>query len=212
VWHEAQGLLSRYFRKNAGLLLFVACVYAAGAVAGALAAPALTQEERSGLGSYIEIFVSGFGRNSPSLASSGILRLSLESYLKTAGLIWVLGITVIGLPVVVVVLFIRGFTSGFTACFLAAHMGYKGVLLAATSMLPHSVVSVPALLALATFSLSFGASLFRQTLANRKVAFLEDMTAYTVVFGATAGALALAALIEAYVTPVFIRALAAYLV
>lgn len=211
MWHEAQGLLSRFARRNAGLFLFVVCVYAAGALAGALAAPSLTQEERSGLGSYVEVFVNGFGRNSPSLASAGILRLSLESHLKTAGLIWVLGITVIGLPVVVVVLFIRGFTTGFVACFLAAHMGYKGMLLAAASILPHSVVSVPALLALAVFSLAFGASLFRQTLAHREVAFLQDMTAYSVVFGATSVALALAAAIEAYVTPVFIRALSSYL-
>ena len=191
--------------------MFVVVVYAAGAITGALAVTSLTQEERSSLGSYVEVFVTGIGRNAPSLASAGILRLSIEAHLKTAGLIWVLGITVLGLPIVVVVLFVRGFVSGFSACFLAAHMGYKGVLLAAASILPHSVVSVPAFLALAVFSLAFGTSLLRQALAHREVAFLQDMTAYAVVLGAVVAVLAIASAIEAYVTPVFIRTLSSYL-
>ncbi len=211
MWHQAQSPLSRYVRTHAGLFLFVVVIYAAGAIAGALAVPSLTQQERTSLGSYVEVFVQGIGQNAPSLAGGDILRLSIESHLKTAGLIWVLGITILGLPLVVVVLFLRGFVSGFAASFLAVHMGYRGVLLAAASILPHSVVSVPALLVLTVFSLAFGISLLRQAVAHREVAFLQDMTAYAIVLGAAALVLGLASAVEAYITPVFIRTLSAYL-
>ncbi len=56
-----------------------------------------------------------------------------------------------------------------------------------------------------------GLGLLRQAVAHREVAFLQDMTAYAVVLGAAAIVLSLASAVEAYITPVFIRTLSAYL-
>ena len=214
--HVSRGLIRvnivAYIRAHTAYFVFTVLVYALGCVFGALAIPALTSAERAELTSYVDVFIRGLARNSPSLAGLDIMRVSLANHFRIAGLIWMLGITVIGLPVVIVILFTRGFVAGFSAGFLAAEMGARGMLLATVAMVPHSLVLLPATLTLSVASLAFGISLIKQTLAHRKVAFIQDLASYTGLLLLVLVFFALASAIEAHITPVFIRILSAYLV
>lgn len=202
---------ARYLGSHLGLIALVASVYVAGIVIGALAIPALDSAQRAELAAYVDVFLRGFTRGGSHLASIDIMRMSLSSHLRDAALIWVLGVSVIGSPVVVVILFVRGFVAGFTAGFLAAEMGRQGVLLASLSMVPHSIISVPALVILSVASLGFAVSISRQSFQNRKIDFLQEVVSYTGTAATTLVLFAVASLIEAYITPAFIRVLAAYI-
>jgi stage II sporulation protein M len=74
---------------------------------------------------------------------------------KTVLAIWFLGLTVIGLPLILAVVFMRGFSLGFTGGFLLQEKAGTGVLICILSIFPHNIVYIPFLLVSAVLAINF---------------------------------------------------------
>ncbi len=103
------------------------------------------------------IYTSAAQNDSAVIGRSEILYQSiLDNVLKTAALLFVLGLTVIGAPLVLGIVFLRGFVLGFTVGFLIQETSLNGLILAAAAVLPpHNVVAVPAIMIAAGGCTSF---------------------------------------------------------
>ena len=66
--------------------------------------------------------------------------------IKYMGVIWILGISIIGLPVMLILLFLKGMVIGFTVGFLVNQMGWSGFLLSFVSVLPQNIFIIPVFL------------------------------------------------------------------
>lgn len=204
--------LARRLNSYTGIAVFCASVYILGLVVGGLGSSALDSYQRGALTSHVDLFIRGLRNYGSQVPNIEVAKLALLGHLKVAVLVWLLGISVIGAPVIVLILFVRGFAAGFTAGFLTAEMGGQGILLATFATLPHSVFAVPALFLVCVSALGFGLSVLRQSLQHRKIAFLQYVLSYSVAGIVAFCVFLLAAFVEAYITPVFIRILAARLV
>jgi len=111
-------------------------------------------------------------------------------------------VTVIGVPLTVVVLFVRGFVIGFSVGFLFSEMGAKGVALSFLAILPQNIIAVPVILAVGVSSLAFSVLMVRQRVGRFHVNLAEELLAYTFTCLVLSALLVGASLIEAYVTPV----------
>ncbi len=182
------------------LLTFLALtLLVAGTVAGALAVIHLEPVQRQDLYALLSNFLQGLGDEPNRLNASAVLAKSLWGNIKTAGLLWVLGLTVVGIPVVALIIFIRGFLVGFTVGFLVHQMGWKGIAFSLASVFPQNLLAVPALLVLAISSASFSLFLVRRN--SRRCSVIAEFLRYTKLAVACAVIMALAALVEAYLVP-----------
>lgn len=128
-----------------------------------------------------------------------------DNVIKTAGLLFLLGLTVIGAPLILAVVFVRGFVLGFTVGFLVQDAMVKGLVLSTTCVLPHNILMVPALLLGAGGALSFAGSAFR-TLVGRSRESVQGQLATTTLLALCSGLLFLvAALVETYITPILVQ-------
>ncbi len=172
-------------------------LFLSGLVLGILGLRVLSVDEKAELVSYLEVFVGGL--KDSGLEPKELFVLSASHNLKTAGLVWGLGLAVVGVPVVCILVIVRGFTLGFSASFLIKESAANGIGLFLTGMLPHNIVSIPSLLCLCSLSLSFSLMLFTQRPWSRGV-FWPKVGAYTLKCLLFTGMLLLSSLVEAYIS------------
>ncbi len=196
--------------QHLGLYFFVLLLLAIGVVFGAVAVKTLDEAQKLELIEDLHFFQETVDPTTGSYDGNLVMRLAVANNLKAVGLTWLLGLTVIGIPVVAMIVFIRGFVIGFTVGFMVYELGYRGILLALLVVLPHNLLAVPAIVAAGTAALSFSFFLVRSRISGEKVLY-EHFISYTVLVGLTALILVGASFIEAYVTPVFIYVLKTYL-
>jgi len=183
------------------LYLIVFTVLAAGTAVGGFQAACLGAETVSDLQTYIRSILMETEAGGDNLLP-GVWDGVIDNLL-VFGAVYVLGLTVIGIPVMLGLLFIRGFALGFSA-WLVWNCEGTGTAVAVMSFLPHNILFVPALLVAAAASLSFSLLLIRRGFDSRTVVW-PCFIKYTWIFFGAAMVGVSAALLERMVSPYLIH-------
>lgn len=204
--------LGDYLKSNIVAYFFITLILIVGIVVGALAVKTLPDEQKSELISYLRILFTGLTKGSDGITdTSNMLGTVIINNIKTIALIWILGFTVIGIPFVLFMVFTRGFIIGFTVGFLVNEYVMKGLLFALASVLPHNFLAIPAILVTGVSSITFSLKLLRRKTKTRTNIFYESLS-YTGICIAMMLVILLGAVIEVYVSPVFMKLVASILV
>ncbi len=203
-------LLSRHFKNNIHKYFLLAVAFATGVAAGAFAVNGLSSLQRYELTSYLNGFMELLDGH--AVDSSELLRISVEDNVKIVLLLWVLGVSVIGIPFIFITIGIRGFITGFSSGFIIKALGVKGAVFSVFAFLPKELVAVPCLIALGVNGINFSQNIvrkrsFQNTLRN---SFKTNLLAYSGASIFYSGILFAGILMEAYITPVLVRMIAPY--
>jgi stage II sporulation protein M len=197
-------------RDNLNLYLFMGVLVIVGAVFGALLVNALTFEQQQDLADELGAYVGKLG--SPAAGDAGAaFRESFFFYARWIGLIWLLGVSVIGLPIVLVLDFLKGVLIGFAVGLIVRQMAWKGLLFAAAAVAPQNALIVPALLVASVSASRFAYFIVRERLFRRKGQLLPPFLAHTSAALLMILMTACAALYEAYVAPALLARVSAAL-
>jgi len=194
-------------RQNWPVYMIVLVVFILGLSAGYFGVLNLQPEKAQELIRYLDNF----------LAQAGMIEVNTEKALGEVLYndivvmltIYFLGLTIIGIPVVLGIIFARGFVLGFSVGFLALKKNIQGVVLACAAVLPQNVLFVPALLMGGVVSLSFALLLVRRFF-NSKLLIGPGFFAYSALMLLVTSCAAGAGLIEVYLTPVLIKLIAGW--
>jgi stage II sporulation protein M len=200
-------LIIKYFWRHLPVYVALMLLFMTGLGFGALATQKLSPVQKEDLSSYISAVYASLAENNQEREDRAqVFYQSLkDNVIKTAGLLFLLGLTVIGAPLILAVVFVRGFVLGFTVGFLVQDAMVKGLVLSTTCVLPHNILMVPALLLGAGGALSFAGSAFR-TLVGRSRDSVQGQLATTTLLALCSGLLFLvAALVETYITPILVQ-------
>jgi stage II sporulation protein M len=122
-----------------------------------------------------------------------------------------LGFTVIGFPLILALIFLRGYILGFTVGFFIGGLGARGLLLSILSILPQNMIIIPSIISIAVAGTIFSATVLK----NRKVLYAEGYShliisyvLYNLMFSVL---LVFSSLIEGYISPTFIKLLTHYI-
>ena len=145
--------IKQHLKDNRAQYLLIILFFVAGVVIGAYKVGSLDSTVRSHLSGLINGYLqSGVqGR----LVGNEIIWKAFITQSKIILLIWFLGLTVIGLPLILGVVFVRGLSLGFTIAFLAHEQNAAGIWIAMVSVLPQNLVYIPLLLAWSVVALNF---------------------------------------------------------
>ncbi|QDR80785.1 stage II sporulation protein M [Sporomusa termitida] len=196
-----------YVRANIVAYFFMILIFVIGIVIGAMAVKTLPDEQKAELVGYLRVFFQGL--TDPQTAAGdtqALLAGVLLSNIKVIVIMWLLGFTIVGIPFVLFMVCLRGFVIGFTVGFLVNEYIMKGLLFALVSVLPHNFFAVPALLATGVSATSFSLMLVRRN--KNKANLLYNSIAYSLFCLAMLMVMIGAALIEVYVSPVFMKTVA----
>jgi stage II sporulation protein M len=190
--------------KNNALLYFLVLVFfIAGITAGAFTVDALSSVQKEELVNYFQSFFSVL--NSETVKSAAVFKQSLANNVQFILLIWILGITIIGIPLILMIVGIKGFIIGFSVSFLVEGMGVRGLLFALVSILPQNLLIVPAVVVAGVMGISFSLSMLNRRKIRHKKSFSSEFLLYSVNFLTIFFIVTVGSLIEGYITPVFMK-------
>lgn len=201
--------LQYHFQENSRFYLVGSAFFIVGIALGAAVLRFLSAEQLSELAGYLDLSLSGL--TGTPIDQTVIIQRALGQNLYFLLLIAFLGLTVIGVPLVLGLIGLRGFMLGFTVGFLITEKAGAGILLAAVGVLPQNLFYVPAFIITGSQAVLFSLRLVK----GRQGLFGRSLWGY--LFGyiiAVAGMLVLVGiggLVESYLTPAGIRWLIAYL-
>lgn len=130
-----------------------------------------------------------------------IFKGSYFFHLKYLLLLYILGISIIGLPLVWILIFIKGLFIGFTVGFIVNQLGFKGLILSTLSIAPQNIVIIPVYIVGASFAMIFSLILLRK-LVQYKISFSisKPFQIYTLVFLLLIVGSLLASLLETFIS------------
>ncbi len=197
-----------YIRAHIVAYFFMILIFVIGIVIGAMAVKTLPDEQKSELIGYLRVFFQGLSEHPEGITDTHTLLINvLVNNAKIIAIMWLLGFTIVGIPFVLFIICLRGFVIGFTVGFLVNEYIMKGLLFAIASVLPHNFLAVPAILATGVSATTFSLMLVRQKNKGKTNLFYSSI-AYS-IFCLTMLVIMLgAALVEVYVSPVFMKTVA----
>ena len=194
-----------YTKDNMQLYMFVSILFVMGVVFGALMVNALTLEQKQDLTRYLGSFFQ-----TVSLGGEDGVRPSLMEtfglHFKWVMLLWLLGVSVVGLPLVLVLDFLKGLLVGFTVGILISQYSWKGMLFALISVAPQNVFIVPVIIISSVAAISFSMYLVKHRfLQKTNGSAAPTFVSYTSLALSLIAVLFAVSLFECYVTPVMIH-------
>lgn len=200
-------LLARHIKDNLGIYMVIFFFFLGGIVFGTISLNFLGEQQLIQLAAYLDNLLRQF--NTGTIKSDNLFYHAALDALKETGLIWFLGLTVIGIPLIIIFVFIKGFVLGFTVGFLIKQKAVHGLALSLTAVMPANLLQIPALFLAAMLGISFSTGLIRGRIWERGI--LPGLLNYSLCMLLVAVLLAGGGLVEAYLAPVFIRLVLAYI-
>lgn len=207
-------LILGYFQRHLPLYLALIFLFTLGLGFGALTTQKLSPLQKEDLTGYLNSVYASLGKdpNSVGKRSDLFYQSMLDNVVKTTGLMFVLGLTVIGAPLILGVVFLRGFVLGFTVGFLVQEAVVRGLVLSTAAVLPHNLLVVPALLVGAASALSFAAAALKRLLGISQESISGQFASTTFLALCSCILLILATLVETYLTPVLVQFSSGFLI
>jgi len=186
------------------LILFVSVLFFVGLLFGLLLPLLLPYDQKAELFHTLQQYLQTYSQEGTWDAKEMFWDKSWL-YFIMALLIFLLGLSVIGTPLVLVILFIKGVVIGFASGFVITQLKEKGILFVIFSILPQNLLIVPALIFLSASSLAFSLFLIRNRILKYHGKIKPYFTSYVMVFLGLTSILLVAAIYESYLGPILLE-------
>lgn len=201
-----RSILRHYFRGSFGLGILTVSFFLAGIVFGALMIRFLGVEQLGSLQTSLNTFLQDLKPYpNGNLEPYRILKASYRKNISYLALTCFLGLFRLGFPLVLFTLLLKGLALGFTAGFLVYNYTLKGLLLSLAALLPHNIVLVPAFLLAAAIATAYSFMGFREKAPYKKPQAKSHFNEYCFYMFLSALLILAGGLVEAYLSPVFMR-------
>ncbi len=195
-----------YIRENLGIYTVVTLFFLAGVIAGPILLGFLQESQVTELGTAMSYFFEDLKNDADTvLRPLELLKTSYQKSILLLLLLWLLGLLWMGFPFILLLLFLKGFATGFTVGFMVRHYSLKGIIFCLAAVLPHNIILVPGYLIAGatamTFSILKVKGRFAKKHADRRLYFQQ----YCIMMFAVLVFALFGGLVEAYITPVFME-------
>lgn len=200
-------LIMDHVKKYATIYLFMLVLFLTGVIFGAVIVNSMSFVQKQDLFFYLEQFFEKIA-GSKEVDNSEILKNSFFYHAKYLLLLFILGLSVIGLPIIWILLFLKGLVVGFSVGFIVNRLEFEGLILASLSIAPQNFVVIPIYLIAGSLSMIFSLTLLNKLISRRlSRPILQPLSRYVIVFTLLLAGAMLAALLEAYVSNEAMQAL-----
>lgn len=192
------GQVMNHIKNHATIYTFMIILFLTGIIFGAVIVNSMNFVQKQDLYFYLERY---FGQlaHEEKVAGSTILISSFLYHVKYLGLLFILGLSIIGLPIVWILIFLKGLVVGFSVGFIVNQLGLKGLLLASVSIAPQNIFIIPVYIVAGSLSMIFSLTLFRKLFSQISVPIFQPFARYIMIFALLLLASIPAAALEAYV-------------
>ena len=141
--------ISEYVNTNAKTYIIVTVMFLIGLTVAIISVNNSDSVHQEQIKSYINNYVTGIKENN-KISKTDILKESIKNDFYITAILWFLGSTVIGMPLIFVVILYKGYSIGYTISSIIATLGLgKGLVFILTNLFVKYIIFIPCILSLA---------------------------------------------------------------
>lgn len=193
-------LINKLINVDKKVLIFLIIICIIGIITGSIFMTVLSSNDKNTILSSLEEFMNiNSSPNHKDFLNNIIISLLY------AVIIWILGISVIGLPIVIFLLFLKSFLLSFTISSFIMKYKFKGILYGIIYNLPHQVINLVIYLYLGVYSIKLSSFIIDTILHKKTLSFKNITNRYLLVFGISIILLIISTLYETYIMPLLLK-------
>jgi len=196
--------MKQYMKENLPLFIFVAVLFVIGVVFGAVMVNALSLEQKQEMSRYLGSFFHELNDGGDFDSRQSFLQ-AFGMHMKWILLIWLFGLSIIGLPLILVLDFLKGVLIGFTVGYLVGQMSWKGMLFALVSVAPQNLIVIPTILFCSVAAMAFSIFVIKHRFMSRNGSMYQPFMRYTTITLLMGAFLLGAAFWEGYISQLMMK-------
>ncbi len=164
-----KNVVLEHVKENMTIYIFMVTLFLTGIIFGAITVNSMSFVQKQDLFFHLDRYFVQLNGDE-TIASKDILKRSFFFHVKYLFLLFILGLTIIGLPVVWILIFMKGLVIGFSVGFIVNQLGGKGLLIATLAIAPQNIIIIPVYIIAGSLSMIFSLSLLYK-LFGRSVSY-----------------------------------------
>ena len=184
---------------NKRINYFTFFVITLGLISGAIFLVLIIENDKTSVINQITCFMNNINTN--NIDSVQALKNSLFTNFTYVLLIWILGMSIIGILFNIFFIYIKGFVLGFSISSFIYVYGIKGTLASFIYIFPHQLLNMFVILILGIYSIMFTNNLYKQIIGNKNIGFKHFMKKYIYILLIASVITIISTLLEALFTP-----------
>lgn len=201
----------QYVREHISLYIFTVVLFVMGLIFGSYIISSLSLTQKQEIITSISSFFLDISTDQWLNTQVSFTQVLFEN-LKYLGLLWFLGLSVIGIPLIFIIIFMKGFVVGFTISFLISELQWKGLVFSLISIIPQNLIIVPVFIIAGVAGTGFSLSLIRSRGKNKMIKFQHSFLSYSSFILILGGILLIASGFETYISPYLIKSVAKFFI
>lgn len=158
-------ILKNYVKNNYKEYILTSLLFIIGLFIGVMIINNCTETQSSEITVYLNEFITKF-KNTQSINKSELALSSIKNNTILSLIIWLAGTTVIGMPIVLIVIMFRGIVLGYTISAITLTLGTtKGIFFCLVSIFIQNLLFIPAVLTIGVSSIK----LYKSIMKDRKI-------------------------------------------
>ena len=190
-------------KEQKKIYIFIIIVMTLGLLSGIVYAIILNQNDHTLVKESLNSFFISIKDNNIDYKSAIIN--SLIGNITFTTFIFLLGISIIGIPIIVLCLFFKTFILGFSLSSIIYTYHLNGILKAITYTLPHQLIIILMTLFLGFYALYFGIKLFNYLFRSKDINLRYSMRRYLQIYLIVLIINSLCSFIEVFLSPTLIK-------
>ncbi len=195
--------IKRIIFPNKKINIFVLCMLLFGVVAGAIFVNIIGLNDKNLVLDKIKLFIDNI--NKGSLDSIKLLKNSLSINFIYVLIIWVLGLTMVGLVFNILLLFLKGFIFSFSIGSFILTYGYKGIILSFIYLIFGQLLNIIVIITITIYSIMFGFELLKVIFKDNNGLIKKNIKNYLIIIAISIVLCIISALCEAFILPSLIK-------
>lgn len=182
---------------------FVLTILILGVISGSIFLMVLNETDKANVINQIQTFFTNI--NSSNINSGLAFKNSIITNLVYITLIWIFGMSIIGILLNVFLIYLKGFLLGFSIAAIFNCYGIKGILGVIVYVFPHQILNIFSILILGIYSIMFTIKLFEYMFSKKNNNMRNMLKKYSIIYLFTIFISIISSLSEAYLLPIFMK-------
>lgn len=191
-------IINRLFKVDKKTFLFLAILSIIGITTGALFMTILSSSDKDTINKSLVEYINNIGS----------IKFDFNSFLNNfiiniiyALIIWILGISIIGLPIVIIVIFFKSFLLSFSISSFVINFKLKGLAYGFTYLFPHAIINFLIYMFLGVYSIKLSLNFISAIINKKNINMQSIMVKYIKILIISVIIILITTLFETFVMP-----------
>ena len=200
-------VLKNYVKNNYKEYILTSLIFIIGLFIGVMIINNSTETQSSEITTYLNEFITKF-KGIQNINKTSLIFTYIKNNIILAVIIWVAGTTVIGLPIVLIAILLRGLILGYTISAVTLTLGAsKGIIFCLISIFLQNILFIPAVLTLGVSSIKLYKSIMKD---KRRENIKVEIIRHTIISAIMILVLVISSLVENVISITLLKSFIKY--